>query len=156
METRYLFLWLYFIFTATIQDLTAQEIKEANCTSVQLAADTYKEFILIDADVDTVVSLFVGARVRFRDSLSLNPFDISLVLVRTKDIYGQTITYFSSLSSEWVNSTEIAGVLFKNVEQEIRAFFMNSCYVFSGEPRLNCGTSVSFSGKLKVRFRKIQ
>ena len=140
MQIKVLLGLMYLFLVSDCQNTTGQVIVGGDIRLVVV-----KDIVFTDTDVDTNIKAYVVASVTFKDSLTLEPVNVSIQMVKMKG-FGQSEVDFLFADSRETSLNEYERMLLEKYSPKVDSIFMNSRYEFTGEKKWIYG------GKMAIAF----
>lgn len=136
---------LYLLLVAGCQNTTGQEIVGGD---IRLAVD--KNIVFVNTNFDTTIKAYVMASVTFKDSLTLEPVNVSIQMVKMKGM-GQSEVDFVFADSRETSLNDYERILLEKYSPKLDSIFMNSRYEFIGEKKWIYGRKMAIAFPFEIR-----
>lgn len=150
-------IWLSLIslfFICNCQSTTGQEINES---IIRLAID--KDSTFTDPNIDTAIKAYVVAYVTFKDSLTLEPVQVSIQMFKMMELEhknkNRKVDFMYVLDDSCKNSlNQVEWTLLEKYLPRVDSILMNSSYIFTGEKKWIYGKKMAIGFPFDIKPEK--
>lgn len=145
MQIKFWLGLVYLSLVAGCQNTTGQEI-----TGGDIRLVVNKDIVFTDTDVDTTIKAYVMATVTFKDSLSLEPVNASIQMVKMKGL-GQSNVDFLFADSRETILNDYESLLLEKYLPMLDSIFLKSGYEFIGEKKWIYGRKMAIAFPFEIK-----